>query len=616
MSNRASHRASLWRQAFVFDASPLLSAQVTLIRQNMVVGQAASIPAALLVAMVYQHLYADVTIWNWAFISCVIDLLCIGLVRYTQDPVTPTQGWWMAHVVRITSVVIGGMWGALALFYMRPDEPYSIMLVLAMLAGISSSGMIVFAPSWPVSLGHLLPVCVPTVFALLQGSPTSFAIGLGVCIYLMAMLPVSHRTAQMVRDALALRFANDKLVEKLRDQTQQAMEARELVEQALKEAEEANRAKVVFMAAASHDLRQPLHALGLFASTLGRTPMSAHQRSLLGQIDQAGQAARELLSTLLDFSQVDTGVVKADAQVFALQPLLRRLESEFAPQATEQGLNYRTRDCDWVVWADPALVERIMRNLITNALRYTERGGVLVGVRRRGEHACIEVWDSGLGIPSHEIQAIFREFHQLGNPERDRRKGLGLGLAIVDGLARAMGADIAVASRPGRGSVFRLSLPLSPEQVAQAPVQEVEASDLRGARILVIEDDEHVRVAMAELLTSWGAWAEAVESTEQAVALMGRFQPQVLVADYRLRGHQSGREAIQRVRARAGFPLPAIMVTGDTAPDRLQEARAVEAVLLHKPVPAGRLKAELKACLAEFNALEQTWREGPEAATG
>ena len=161
--------------------------------------------------------------------------------------------------------------------------------------------------------------------------------------------------------------------------------------------------------------------------------MSAHQRALLGQINLSAEAARELLSTLLDFSKVDTGMVKANPQPFALQPLLYRLEQEFAPLASEQCLNYRTHDCPWVVNADHAMVERILRNLIGNALRYTERGGVLVGVRRRAGMAVIEVWDSGLGIPQHEIQAIFKEFHQLGNPERDRRKGLGLGWPLWKG---------------------------------------------------------------------------------------------------------------------------------------------------------------------------------------
>jgi signal transduction histidine kinase/ActR/RegA family two-component response regulator len=595
---------SLWRQAWRFEGSPLLAAQMVLIRQNVVIGQAASIPAAVLVALVYHRLYGDVSIWNWALVSCVIDLVCIAAVRATPDPTTPAEGLRMAHLLRALALLIGGMWGALAWFYIRPLEPYSVTLVLAMLAGITSSGMVVFAPSWPVSLAHLLPVTLPVVPTLMSGPPAAQGIALAVALFTMTMVPVSFRTSRMVRTAISLRFANDDLVRRLRDQTQRSLEARQLAEEALHDAEDANRAKVVFMAAASHDLRQPLHALGLFASTLGRTPLSAHQRNLLHQIDLSGQAASELLGTLLDFSKVDTGVITAQAQPFALQPLLHRLEQEFAPQASQQGLNYRTHDCRTVVVADPALVERILRNLISNALRYTERGGVLVGVRPRAGMASVEVWDSGTGIPLHETKAIFREFHQLGNPERDRRKGLGLGLAIVEGLARAMGVEVQVKSSPGRGSVFRLMLPISREAVMDVPVPVLETADLLGSRVLVIDDDESVRAAMAELLTSWGAWVEVAESSEQAVQLLARFSPQVVVADYRLRGHRNGREAIELVRARMGVYVPAIMVTGDTAPDRLLEAQGAGAVLLHKPVPASQLKHVLMQCLQPGGAAD------------
>lgn len=589
----------LWRQALVLEASPLLVAQVNLIRRNLGVVMAASIPAALFLALVHHQLYGDPYIWLWALVSCLIDLAGLAMVSYLPDPGTPKEGLRMARMLQVLALLIGGGWGCLSVFFVDTAQPYSVTLVMTMMAGISSSGMIVMAASWPISLAHLVMLTAPSIVALSMGPPDAVVIGMAVALYLVAMVPVAHRSAQMVNSSISLRFANDELVLRLRDQTQRAMEARQVAEEALLDAEQADRAKVVFMAAASHDLRQPLHALGLFAGTLARTPLSAHQRSLLGQIDLSAEAARELLSTLLDFSKVDTGMVKANPQPFALQPLLYRLEQEFAPQASEQGLNYRTHDCPWVVQADHAMVERILRNLIGNALRYTERGGVLVGVRRRGGMAVIEVWDSGLGIPQHEIQAIFKEFHQLGNPERDRRKGLGLGLAIVEGLARAMSVEVKVASRPGRGSVFRLVLPLSQEAVMAMPVPDQDPADLLGARVLVIDDDETVRAAMAEVLTSWGAWVEVADSIEQAMVVLLRFAPQVVVADYRLRGHHNGRDALAQVRDRMGWHVPGIIVTGDTGPERLREAHAAHALLLHKPVPAQQLKQALSQCLAE-----------------
>jgi signal transduction histidine kinase len=589
----------LWRQALVLEASPLLVAQVILIRRNLGLVMAASMPAALFLALVHHQLYQNPWIWLWALVSCLIDVAGLALVRLVPDPGAPQEGLRMARMLRLLALLIGTGWGSLSVFFVDTAQPYSVTLVMTMMAGISSSAMIVMAASWPISLAHLVMLATPSMVTLSMGPPDAVVIGLAVALYLLAMVPVAYQLAKMVNSAISLRFANDELVLRLRDQTQRAMEARQVAEEALQEAEQADRAKVVFMAAASHDLRQPLHALGLFAGTLARTPLSAHQRSLLSQIDLSAEAARELLSTLLDFSKVDTGMVKANPQPFALQPLLYRLEQEFAPQASEQGLNYRTHDCPWVVHADHAMVERILRNLISNALRYTERGGVLVGVRRRGGMAVVEVWDSGLGIPQHEIQAIFKEFHQLGNPERDRRKGLGLGLAIVEGLARAMSVEVKVASRPGRGSVFRLTLPLSQEAVMAMPVPDQDLTDLLGARVLVIDDDETVRAAMAEVLTSWGGWVEVADSIEQAMVVLQRFAPQVVVADYRLRGHHSGRDALAQVRDRMGWHVPGIIITGDTGPERLREAHAAHALLLHKPVPALQLKQALSQCLAE-----------------
>jgi anti-sigma regulatory factor (Ser/Thr protein kinase) len=218
-------------------------------------------------------------------------------------------------------------------------------------------------------------------------------------------------------------------------------------------AEEANRAKSA-SAAASHDLRQPLHALGLFIASLRRTPLDEGQTDLLTHMDGAARAAGEMLNTLLDFSRLEAGVIEANPQPFPLQPMLRKLEAEFAPQAEQKQLVFRQRDTPAICHTDPSLLELVLRNLIANAVRYTERGGLLIACRRpRAGLAVIEVTDTGIGIPASQHETIFQAFHQLGNPERDRRHGLGLGLAIVRQLVRTMDLALSLASRPGRGSV-------------------------------------------------------------------------------------------------------------------------------------------------------------------
>jgi CheY-like chemotaxis protein len=235
------------------------------------------------------------------------------------------------------------------------------------------------------------------------------------------------------------------------------------------------------------------------------------------------------------------------------------------------------------------LVELILRNLVSNAIRYTRQGGVLVGCRKRGDEVCIEVWDTGIGIAPDQHQLIFEEFHQLGNAERDRRKGLGLGLAIVQGLCRALDHAVSMQSTPGRGSVFRLLLPSTSTAVSAdvAPLkQEPSGVDARlsGLPVLVVDDNESVRIAMQELLSTWGCRCEAVESLNEALASVQRRQPELVICDYRLRGTQTGTQVIAALRQALGTEVAAILVTGDTAAERLRDAIASGVPVLHKPV--------------------------------
>ena len=363
----------------------------------------------------------------------------------------------------------------------------------------------------------------------------------------------------------------------------------ELLAAAKQRAEDANAAKSKFLAAASHDLRQPIHAQGLFLEVLARTELTAQQRELLANVSAASNASAEMLNTLLDFSRVEAGVIEPQMLAFRLQPLLNKIEREFEPQADAKGLAYRSRETALVVQSDPALLELILRNLVSNAIRYTERGGLLVACRKRGDRAVLEVWDTGIGITHAHQQEVFREFHQLGNPERDRRKGLGLGLAIADGMARTLGNGLSLASTPQRGSVFRLALPIATERPVEALDRRQNKSRILVAHVLVIDDDETVRAGMLQLLHDWGCECEAAESIEEALTLARTRAPDVVISDYRLREQRSGLEAIAALRELLGDTLPALLITGDTAPDRLREAQASGIPLLHKPVSPGKL---------------------------
>lgn len=596
---------TLLTRAWRFDSPRVLSAQMALLDRNLPHALVISALVALLTAWIGSRTVHVQGTWPWAGATTAMTMLCLSVRQALPLPTDVARVSIYAHVVRLMAGIQGLCWGAMGVLWLDQANPMSIAIVLGITAGMNSGGLAVFAPSWPIAITYWVANIVPVMAVLLRSSDEfSFMMGLAVALYLLAMTVFSYFAARGALRAIELGFENEGLVRRLRDQTQRALEARQVAEVALAEAEEANRAKTVFLASASHDLRQPLHAMGLFLHALARADLNERQQQLLEQALSSASATSEMLNTLMDFSKVEAGVVKPQMQPFALQPMFRKLEREMAPLAEEKGLAFRMRDTTVILHADPALVDMIVRNLVLNAIRYTERGALLLACRRRGARAWVEVWDTGIGIPADQHEVIFREFHQLGNSERDRRKGLGLGLAIVQGLARAMSVDITLRSQVGKGSVFRLALPVSKSPWQPAEVVSTDEPDLSGLRVLLIDDDPTVCAAMRDLLATWGCWCETAASDDEALRLLNWFEPDVILADYRLRSHRTGLQAVQAVRGRMGRMVPAAIITGDTAPERLREAHAGGLPLLHKPVPADVLQAML------FNL----WREAPPAS--
>ena len=366
------------------------------------------------------------------------------------------------------------------------------------------------------------------------------------------------------------------------------------------EAEAATLAKSRFLTAASHDLRQPAQALGLFVARLSQLPHPESTRQLVGHLEASVQALQDLLDGLLDLSRLDADAVQVQLRPFALTDVFNPIRVGMTPVAADKGLRLHLRPTDAWVMSDLALLHRIVLNLVSNAVRYTERGGVLVACRliAGGQRARIEVWDSGVGIaPAHQ-EAIFTEFYQIGNRERDRGKGMGLGLNIVERTARLLGYKIRICSRLGRGTRFSLELPLvSPALAAQQFVESQSQTfdDLDGLLVLVVEDDALAREGLARLLESWGCKvcvADGLSTTLQEVS--AGFVPDVIVSDYRLRGGENGIDTINAVRAACGQPIAACLISGDTDPTLMQDAKAAGLALLHKPVRPAKLRSLLR----------------------
>jgi signal transduction histidine kinase len=401
---------------------------------------------------------------------------------------------------------------------------------------------------------------------------------------------VSHRTTTLTN-----------LARRLVQEIAERREAEQALLEAKAQAEHANESKTNFLASVSHDLRQPLHAARLFLGEIGESVPVGRAGSLMTRVESALDTMDDMLESLLDMSRLDSGAWRVDLQTIALGPLLARLVAETQPEAAEAGLRLRYVESSAAVRTDRRLLERILRNLIGNAVRYTRRGSVLIGCRPCGDTVRIDVVDSGVGIPRTQWHAIFQEFHQLGVPNRLSGKGLGLGLAIVDRAARLLGAKIDLKSEPGRGSRFSISLPrlssAGAPAAALAPAAAPEA--LAQCSVLVVEDDPAVRAGMSSLLRSWQCHVVTAEGTEAALAKLraNGAAPQVIIADYHLAGDDNGIRAVAAVRAHYGMPMPALVMSSDRAPGLRAEAHAVGAMFLKKPVAPSKLRATLNYLL-------------------
>ncbi len=586
-----------WWQALRFEGQRDLPAQMALIDRNMPTALWGAMATAWLTGAAFWLALGQAHVGYWAGWITLLGALGLRVRgRLAKAVGHPAGALRYARAAWLLWAVMGLSWGLLAWLHILPEQPLSTTLVMGAVAGLASAGLAVFGPSWPIAMGFWLSCALTTASGLLAvQEAVHVALAAAVLVYVAAMTVFSRHAAQAALRSIALHRANEALVNQLRDQTLRAQAARQLAEEATADAEAANRAKTVFLASVSHDLRQPLHAAGLFIGALSAMRLQGRAAHLLHQVSAAHTAAADMLNTLLDFSRVEAGAVQPQPRPFAMQPMLHRLVQELAPWAEEKGLALRLRDTRLAVEADPSLVEMMVRNLLLNAIRYTDRGAVLLACRRRGDQVWVEVWDTGVGIPQHQQAAIFREFHQLGNPERDRSKGMGLGLAIVQGLARLMGLPVALSSVPGRGSVFRIGLPASQLTLCDDAVGVLAPGALAGLKVLLVEDDEAVRRAVAELLTDWGCWCEVVDGLPAALACMVRFEPDVLLCDHRLRDERSGVQVVERLWAQLGRRVPAALVTADTAGERLREAQASGLMLLHKPVSVSQLHAALLA---------------------
>ena len=496
---------------------------------------------------------------------------------------------WIAYWA-IGSGISGLLWGASAFLFFSSTSPLHQAVLMVLVFGITAGAVPLIASHTSSFYVFVLPALLPFVLRnFLEDDLLHGLLGVVAFTVMLAVISFGRNHNRLLIESLRNRFQNEALAARLRQQNVDLARARE-------ETAAASRSKTQFFNAASHDLRQPLHALGLFASALAakvRDPEAVH---MVASVNASVHALEALFSEILDISKIDAGVIQPVIANFPADRILDRLRMDFEVEAIEKGLRLSVRPCTTYVRTDPVLLERILRNLVGNALRYTKRGGVLVGCRRRGEQLIFEVRDSGIGIADEERQKVFEEFYQIGNPERSSKRGLGLGLSIVRRLCDLLGHDIELSSWPGCGTRFRLVVPTGqrplPVEPAERPPPRGD-DDISGRLIVVIDDETSIVEGMKVLFGSWGAQVIASPDGEDVVALVhaaGRM-PDVIIADYRLAGNRVGTDVIARLHQELDPAIPAIMVTGSSTPQRSEEAAHCGYHLMIKPVIPEKLRA-------------------------
>jgi two-component system, sensor histidine kinase len=579
--------------------------RVALLYDNTLAVSGSAVLMAALVAVIAWPYTGAINLIAWCgtvlVVQAGVQWLALSFNGASAQTTAPREwGWRLAIIAAIAGIV----WGSAVFVLVGREQSLALALISACLAGRATISVLTHAHFPPALYAFVAPI-----FGLLAlrymtlGGYANAALGVMWIAVLGYVLLFVDRHARAIVNQIRLRYENETLVEELKHQNAVA-------EQTRIKAEEASRSKSRFFAAANHDLRQPLHSLGLFATALRNGSVDEAGRRMIDQILQCTESLEQLFDNLLDISKLDAGQVEVKREIVSVNTVFDRLRSTFAESAQDKGLKLRLRRSKAKVATDSTLLFRVLSNLIANALRYTENGGVLVACRMRGKHVSIEVWDTGIGIPAEQHERIFEEFYQLNNPARDRTRGLGLGLATVKRIVQLLNYPLRLRSTPGKGSRFSIQIPLADPARAQpisATIEQKVPNLIGGKLIVVIDDEESVRLGMQSLLESWGCKCiTAMDGTEALANLDGR-TPDFILADLRLRGNDTGIEAIGMLRAKLGESLPAVLISGDTATDQLRKVSAAGLTMMHKPLKPVRLRALLNhefASRAERKASE------------
>jgi signal transduction histidine kinase len=571
---------------------------------------AANVSVGILLGVALWPQVEAATLVGWAAALTILCILRTALwfAYLGQRRPDEEMALW-GRVYTVGSACSGALWGVTALLFIVPGDPVSTLVVAFVIGGMAAGAVVGLGSHLPAFYAFLALNLLPLEGRLLAcGDRQCLAMAGMTAVFAASMGMVGRNYNRALTHRLLLAEDKRRLIADMERQIdertaelQQEIGERRRAEQvsaeARAQAEEANQAKSRFLAAASHDLRQPLQSLFLFSQTLRGHLKDAKGEQVLTLLERGLNVLKDLLDSLLDVSRLDVNVIEPELARVPLKPMLEEIASAFAPVAAAKGIEMRVGPVsDVALRTDTNLLGRMLRNLVENAVRYTPKGSVSLSARELGDRIRIEVADTGIGIPTDELDRVFEEFHQVGNARRDKAHGLGLGLAIVQRLSAILGHPVEVRSELGAGSVFSVDVPRDAATRASVRPQRAPEAALPGGgkTVVLIEDDPLVLMALREVLEDWGQTvlaAGSIDEAEEQLRQVGR-QPDLILADYKLRGGATGAEAIERIRTQCGAAVPGVILTGGAGEETTAAVSGFP--VLHKPVTGQQLGGLLR----------------------
>ena len=562
--------------------------QILLLRKQLPMIIGTSFLSSVIAAVALGRHLGTAQIVIWMSIVSVVALVRVFHMQYWLRRSVNTENV-HSQIRQITffSFLSGVLWGSFGIMIVSQNNlPVSLATIMVLTALVASATASLSHFKW-VYLAFIIPTMLPTaVVSLFFAEPSYYVIAAGTVLYLFANIIFSRDIRATLIQSITLRFENNALVDSLQEEKALAVSS-------MQAATRANSAKSRFLAAASHDLRQPLCALRLYTATLQMLDNDDKQEEIAKNINTSVLALEELFNSLLDISKLDAGTLDVKEESFQLTTLLDRIFVDFNAVAAEKSIRLDINIDEVVVFTDPQLLERLLRNLVSNAVRYTDQGSVNIRTFKTDDTVRIEVQDTGCGISNADQTQIFDEFVQLNNPASDRSKGIGLGLSIVKRLSDLMQIPVNVESTLEQGSVFSLTVPLgdASDVIRVHALPNPPERDLSDLFVLVVDDEIAIQNAISSILRKWGSTVVSAGSADEAFEALIRFDrpPDVLIVDLRLRSGENGLDVINAIQDAFDDPVPSLILTGDIGADRLKEVQLSRYPIMHKPCDVDEL---------------------------